>query len=88
MKMSFYKRYLDRQLSDPDFKKYWDKLCVYKTFKHGDYTIKNVPHQLYEGGFGADGKEHYIDGSVMYRLTFILKSMQENGEFIADYTEE
>lgn len=58
---------------------------VLKTIQHGKLKVHNVPHNLYPRGIGPDGNKEYIDGSVMYKLTFILQEMIENGLSEYDY---
>lgn len=58
---------------------------INKTYKHGSYIIHNVPYSPYPRGIGPNGEKEYIDGSVMYKLTFILKDMQEKEILLVDY---
>lgn len=60
---------------------------IFKTVYHGDLKVHNVPHNLYPRGIGPDGKKEYIDGSVMYQLTFIFQKMIKDNLLEYDYND-
>lgn len=66
-------------------KKAQDTQTVLKTVEYGKLTVTNVPHTLYPRGIGPYGEKEYVDGNVLYKLTEIIKNMNDEGISEADY---
>ncbi len=47
---------------------------IYKDYVRGPFTIKNVPYKKYST-VGPDGKEAYIPGDVMIKISMLIKEM-------------